>query len=65
MYEAFEKLLKERGLTAADVARGTGLNKQIFTDWKSGRATPKADKRVKLADYFGVPREVFLPELKI
>ena len=54
MYEIFEKLLKERGLKIADVARDTGIPYSTFTDWKSARYTPKSDKRQKIADYFGV-----------
>lgn len=54
MYSVFDKLLDERGVTASEVAKATGLRPSMFTDWKKGRYTPKADKLQKVADYFGV-----------
>lgn len=60
MYETFNKLLKERNLTAYQVSKATGLSQTLFSDWKSGKYTPKVDKLMKLAEFFGVPLEVFL-----
>lgn len=60
MYDKFEKLLKERNLTAYQVAKDTGIASATFSSWKSGKYTPKADKLKKIADYFGVAIEVFL-----
>ena len=54
MYEIFAKLLEERGVTAYKVAKATGIAGSTFSDWKSGRSTPKQDKLQKIADYFGV-----------
>jgi len=54
MYEIFSRLLEERGVKAADVCRGTGLPSSLFSEWKRGKSTPKADKMKKIADYFGV-----------
>lgn len=54
MYQRFNELCKERGCTAADVAKATGLYRSVFSDWKSGRCKPKVDKLKKIADYFGV-----------
>lgn len=54
MYEIFAKLLEERNLKAADVCRNTGLPSSLFSEWKRGKSTPKADKLQKIADYFGV-----------
>ncbi|WP_313074775.1 helix-turn-helix domain-containing protein [Lacrimispora sp.] len=54
MYEIFLKLLEARGVKAADVCRGTGLPSSLFSEWKRGKSTPKADKMKKIADYFGV-----------
>lgn len=55
MYEIFEKLMKEKGVRPAEVAKATGLRKAFFSDWKMGRGNPKADKLQILADYFEVP----------
>lgn len=60
LYEKYEKLLKERGDTTYRVCKSTGLSTSTMTDWKMGRYTPKIDKLMKLANYFGVPIEYFL-----
>lgn len=60
MYEAFEKLLEEKGVTAYRVAKDTGLSQVVFSEWKSGKSKPKVDKMKILADYFDVPLETFI-----
>lgn len=60
MYEIFEKLLEERGITAYKVAKATGISTGSLTDWKKGRSAPKADKLQKIADYFGVTVDYLL-----
>ncbi len=62
MYEKFVVLLKQQGVKPAHVANATGLSSVLFSDWKSGKSKPKADKLKKIADYFGVPVEYFLEE---
>lgn len=63
MYDIFLKLLEERGVKAADVAKATGIPQSTFSDWKSGRSAPKADKLQKIADYFNVsPRYLLTGE---
>ena len=54
MYEIFEKLLMERGVTAYKVAKATGISTGSMTDWKKGRSAPKVHKIKKIAYYFGV-----------
>ncbi len=54
MYEIFERLLAENGVKASDVSKATGIRQGVFTDWKKGRYTPKDDKMIKIAEYFGV-----------
>lgn len=53
MYEIFEQLLKQYGCKAADVARATGINQTVFSEWKKGKSNPKTDKLQLIADYFG------------
>lgn len=62
MYEKVEKLMEEKGVKVADVAKATGISSSVFTDWKKGRYTPKADKLYALAEYFDVPMEYFFDE---
>lgn len=60
MYEIFEKLLIERGVTAYRVSLETGISTATLTDWKKGRSTPKVDKLQKIAAYFGVTVDTLL-----
>lgn len=59
-YEYFEQVLKTKGLKPFDVSRGTGIRSGVFSDWKAGRYTPKADKMQQIADFLGVPVEPLL-----
>lgn len=55
MYEIFEKLLKDRGLSLYRVAKDTGIPLSSLSDWKQGRSgAPKAERLRVLADYLGV-----------
>lgn len=60
MYEKFVELLKKNNVSAYRVAKDTGVSSTLFSDWKSGKSKPKADKLKILADYFGVSIEFFL-----
>lgn len=62
MYNKFKQLLDERGVTAYQVAKETGISTATLTQWKQGLYTPKVDKIMKIADYFGVPLEYFIKE---
>lgn len=62
MYDKVEKLMQEKGVKVADVAKATGISSSVFTDWKKGRYTPKADKLYALAQYFDVPMEYFFED---
>lgn len=64
MYELFEKLLHERGVTAYQVAKATGISTGSLSDWKKGRSKPKLEKLQKIADYFGVSVDYFTGEQK-
>ncbi|MCM1164895.1 MAG: helix-turn-helix domain-containing protein [Lachnospiraceae bacterium] len=60
MYKNFVQLLQDNGLTAYKVSKDTGISQSTLSDWKTGRAMPKADKLLVLAHYFNVPIEFFL-----
>ena len=60
MYKKFKQLLDARGCTTYKVAKDLGCSPTLFSDWKSGKSNPKADKLKKIADYFGVTIEYFL-----
>lgn len=59
MWEKFEKLRLERGVSAYQVCRAIGEQTAMISNWKAGRYTPKPDKIKKIADYFGVPISYF------
>ncbi len=61
-YNKFSRLLEERGVIAADVARETKITPSTFSDWKNGNSVPKVEKLALLARYFGVAIEDFLEE---
>lgn len=60
MYEIFDNLCAINGVTAYRVGKETGIATSTFTDWKKGKSTPKQDKLIKIADYFGVSLEYLM-----
>lgn len=65
MYEIFERLLKEKGLSAYKVAKATGVATATLSSWKKGAYTPKPEKLQKIADYLGVRLEYLMGESDI
>ena len=57
MYEIFEQLCQEKGVTAYKVCKETGITTATISNWKAGRYTPKQEKMQKIADLFGVSLE--------
>lgn len=53
-YEIYCALRDEKGVKDKTVADAVGITRSTFSDWKSGRSEPKADKMIRIADYFGV-----------
>lgn len=51
------ELLKEKNITAAELARELHISKGNITDWKMGRATPSKIALVAIADYLGTTTE--------
>lgn len=59
-YKKFDALLKKHNTTVYKVSKATGIAPSTFSDWKSGRSSPKADKLKKIADHFGVGVEYMI-----
>jgi transcriptional regulator with XRE-family HTH domain len=57
LYNNFEKIIKEKGVTPYRVAKDTGIATGTMSDWKLGKSTPKLDKIIKISNYLGVPLE--------
>ncbi|MBQ1956857.1 MAG: helix-turn-helix domain-containing protein [Clostridia bacterium] len=53
-YNIIENMLKTKHTTVYKLAKATGISPSTFSDWKSGRYTPKADKLLLIADFFGM-----------
>ena len=62
MYEKFAELLAKSNKTTFRVSKDTSIPQNVFSNWKTGKSKPKADKLKILADYFGVSIEYFLEE---
>ena len=60
IYERYCKIRDSKELKDAKIAAMTGIGKSTFSDWKSGRSTPKNDKLQKIADVLGVSLEYLL-----
>lgn len=54
MYEVFEMLCQQKGVTVAEVSRSTGISQSTLSNWKKRRNNLSAENAKKLADYFGV-----------
>lgn len=54
-YAEFEKLCKEKGITAYRVAKETGVSTSTLTSWKQGKYLPKIEKIRLIAKCLGVP----------
>ena len=60
MYNHYQKLLDEKKLKNADVARGANVSNMTLSDWKHGKTKPKVDTLKKIADFLGVKVEYLL-----
>lgn len=60
MWEIFEKLREQRGVSLYQIGKDLGINPSSFSNWKAGRYTPKQDKLKRIADYFGVSVEYLM-----
>ena len=54
MYTIYEKIRDEKGYKDSDVSKGTGVSKQVLSNWKLKNWTPKVDKLEKIAAFLGV-----------
>ena len=59
-YERLEALLKAHHTSVYRLSKETGISPSTFSDWKSGRSSPKADKLRRIAEYFGISTDTLL-----
>lgn len=60
MYQKISRLMVERGETAYQVAKATGISQNAFSNWKSGISNPGTKSLSALAKHFNVPMEYFM-----
>ena len=53
-FDRIEALLKEKGMTQADLSRATGISTGLISQWKKRMQSPSAEKLKLVADVFGV-----------
>lgn len=61
----FERLLQERGISALQLARETGIPKSVVYEWRKGERLPSAENLAKLSRYFGVSLDEIMGELSV
>nr|WP_312578249.1 helix-turn-helix transcriptional regulator [Sedimentibacter sp.] len=59
-YVKFEKMLKDKDVSAYKISKETGIATATLSAWKKRKYTPKIDKLQKIANYFNVSVEYFL-----
>lgn len=62
MYERFEKMRTDKGVTVADVSRATGITESTLSNWKKRGGNISIDNAVKLAKYFGTSVDALIAE---
>lgn len=60
MYQKYERLRNEKGVTDYEVSKNTGVSTATLSEWKKGTYQPKIEKISLIAKYFGVPVTYFL-----
>ena len=60
MYERFEQLIQELGLSSYRVAKMTGIDTAVLSNWKRGKTTPNAENMAKIARALDVSVEYLL-----
>ncbi len=62
MYSKYVELRDKKGVNDSTVSRTLGIPQSTFTDWKSGKSSPKLQKLLKIAKYFEVSLEELIGE---
>lgn len=56
------RLMKEHGITQADIATRFGITASTVSDWVTGKHYPRVNRMQQLADLFHVPVSYFMSE---
>lgn len=58
--ERIFSLLQQKGVSNADLSRGTGIKSNTISDWKTKGTNPASDKIYTISTYLGVTCEYLL-----
>ena len=58
--EIINKLLKDKGISAAKMMNELGFSSGLYSQWKSGKQKPSREKLEKIAYYFNVSVDYLL-----
>lgn len=54
LYKKIERLLKEKGVTVAEMCASTGIRQSVMSNLKSREGNLSFENAVKVADYLGI-----------
>lgn len=54
------ELLNKKGISGAKMSRDLGFSNAVFSQWKTGKQKPSAEKLLKMAEYLGVSADYLL-----
>ena len=63
MNEIYERYCERRdalGFRDADIAKGTGITKSTFSEWKKGGSQPNAEKLLKISGFLNTTVEYLM-----
>lgn len=64
MYEIFRQLLKAKGLTVADVSKGTGISQSTLSNWKKRNNLLSMKNAALIADFLDVSVDTLMGNTK-
>lgn len=53
-------IMDMKGITSADLAKGTGIRANTISDWKTKGTNPSADKIYRICDFMGISVDFLL-----
>lgn len=62
MYQKLCELMEQRGETAYQVSKATGISQTAFSNWKAGVTKPGTKNLIALARHFDVPMDYFVED---
>lgn len=61
-FQRLEGLAKDKGISLYAIGKELKFPSSFFSEWKKGKMMPKADKLMKIAEYFCISLEELIKE---